>query len=62
MSNFSHNLSAYYRYVNIFFESLLRQVNVIEKQIETALTDNFSRNVFAEQRSLEEKSANFISI
>ena len=61
MSNSSHELPAYYRHVNIFSESLLRQVNVIEEQIGTALTDNFSRNALAEQRSLEERSASFIS-
>ena len=62
ISNSFYELFAYYRYVNIFFESFFRQVNVIEEQIGTALTDNFSRNVLAEQRSLEEKFASFISI
>lgn len=50
MSNVIHELSAYYRYVNIFSKPFLQQMNVIEEQIETALMGDFSRNALAEQK------------
>ena len=61
MSNFFHELFVYYRYVNIFSKSFFQQMNVIKKQIETTLTNNFSRNAFANQKSLKKKFVNIIS-
>lgn len=56
IKNISNDLSQYYRHVNIFADSLLRQINVTDTDIQSALTNSISQNDLFEQRIFDKIS------
>ncbi len=50
----------YYRHVNIFLNEILRQINVAQAHIQSAIFNRLSTNLVVEQKMLNKKISNII--
>ncbi len=53
-------LLMYYRHVNIFLNEILRQINVAQAHIQSAIFNRLSTNLVVEQKMLNKKISNII--